>query len=82
MDYAADAPALHDLNDWEPLPSAERERQAHAVAARLPDGFRYLDLRRHSLGAHSHEVPFFAYDDSHGTAAEFALIPGGTVWLG
>lgn len=65
------------LSRWDQLDSLVQEEAAYAVAARLPEPFRFDGLETHELGQQCHRVAFFTRNE-----ARFALIPGGPATLG
>ncbi len=68
---------LRDLRRWDTLAPERREAVVRAVAARLPESFRFAGMATHTLGDQTHTLAFF---DQEG--AQFALIPGDEVTLG
>ena len=65
------------LSRWDQLDLSAQEEVSHAVAARLPELFRFDGLEEHELGQQRHRVAFFTWNE-----ARFALIPGGPATLG
>jgi hypothetical protein len=68
-------PALLDRSLWDALHETAAERLASELV--LPAGWRFLRAEPVSAGEQHRVVAFFAWNDQ-----EFALIPGGTMWLG
>lgn len=68
---------LLQLRHWDQLDSPAQEAAARAIAARLPEPFRFAGLEQHELGQQRHHVAFFTWNE-----ARFALIPGGSATLG
>jgi hypothetical protein len=68
---------LADVRRWDALAPEPREAVARAVAARLPESFRFAGMAPHTLGDQTHTLAFFEQD-----GARFALIPGAEVTLG
>jgi hypothetical protein len=65
------------LSRWDQLDPSAQEEAASAVAARLPEPFRFDGLETHELGQQRHRVAFYTWNE-----ARFALIPGGPATLG
>ncbi len=68
---------LLTLSYWKQLTPIEQEETALALAARLPEPFRFTGLETYALGQQCHRVASFTYKEAH-----FALIPGGPATLG
>ncbi len=68
---------LLTLSRWDQLAPSAQEEAASALAASLPERFRFAGLETHALGQLRHRVACFTWNE-----ARFALLPGGLATLG
>jgi len=65
------------IEKWESSTASQREAEATCLAMQLPLGFTFQGVRQYQLEECRHHVALYQKDN-----ATFALIPGGSVWLG
>lgn len=65
------------LSVWDQFDAATAETVARSVERCLPEPWKFLRVAWHECGDQKRHVAFFGWNE-----IEFALVPGGEVWLG